>query len=90
MAKYQAVIGLEIHVQLLTETKAFCSCSTKFGNPANTQTCPVCLGLPGTLPVLNEKAFRFAIKTALALNCKIPESVIFDRKNYYREKSGLA
>lgn len=83
MNSYQAIIGLEIHVQLLTESKAFCSCSSKFGMPANTQTCPVCLGLPGVLPVLNQKAFHYAIKAALALNCQITKCVVFDRKNYY-------
>jgi aspartyl-tRNA(Asn)/glutamyl-tRNA(Gln) amidotransferase subunit B len=83
MKGYQPVIGLEIHVQLLTESKVFCSCSTKFGAPPNTQTCPVCLGLPGVLPVLNEKAFHYAIKTALALNCEIAKEIKFDRKNYY-------
>ncbi|HDM08802.1 MAG TPA: Asp-tRNA(Asn)/Glu-tRNA(Gln) amidotransferase GatCAB subunit B, partial [Candidatus Omnitrophica bacterium] len=83
MNKYVPVIGLEIHVQLKTRSKVFCTCSTKFGAPPNTQTCPVCLGLPGVLPVLNRKAFRYAIKTALALNCQITNSVRFDRKNYY-------
>jgi aspartyl-tRNA(Asn)/glutamyl-tRNA(Gln) amidotransferase subunit B len=83
MSKYIPVIGLEIHVQLKTRTKVFCPCSIKFGAPPNTQTCPVCLGLPGVLPVLNQKAFRYAVKTALALNCKIANWVRFDRKNYY-------
>jgi len=81
--KYETVIGLEVHVQLLTETKAFCGCSTKFGLPPNSSTCPVCLGLPGVLPVLNEKAFSYAIRTALALNCEIQNFIKFDRKNYY-------
>src|SRR3989338_5405708 len=81
--KYQTVIGLEVHLQLATETKAFCGCSTKFGNPPNSQTCPVCLGFPGVLPVLNEKAFYFSVKVALALNCKIQDLIKFDRKNYY-------
>ena len=83
MKNYEIVIGLEVHVQLATESKAFCSCSTKFGLPPNTSTCPVCLGLPGALPVLNEKAFLYAIKTALALNCKMQSIIKFDRKNYY-------
>ncbi|MFH1381019.1 MAG: Asp-tRNA(Asn)/Glu-tRNA(Gln) amidotransferase subunit GatB [Candidatus Omnitrophota bacterium] len=83
MEKYETVIGLEVHVQLLTETKVFCGCSTKFGLLPNSSTCPVCLGLPGSLPVLNEKAFIYAIKTALALNCTIQDTIKFDRKNYY-------
>jgi len=83
MQKYETVIGLEVHVQLLTETKAFCGCATKFGLAPNSSTCPVCLGLPGVLPVLNEKAFRYALKTALALGCTIQDVIKFDRKNYY-------
>ena len=81
--KYEVVIGLEAHVQLFTESKAFCGCSTKFGLAPNSSTCPVCLGLPGVLPVLNKKAFLYAIKTALALNCRIQDIIKFDRKNYY-------
>jgi len=81
--KYETVIGLEAHVQLSTETKAFCGCSAKFGLPPNSSTCPVCLGLPGALPVLNEKAFFYAVKTALALSCKVQNFIKFDRKNYY-------
>ena len=69
--KYETVIGLEVHLQLATRTKVFCGCPTKFGRSANSQTCPVCLGFPGSLPVLNEDAFGFAVKVALALNCKI-------------------
>lgn len=80
---YETVIGLEVHLQLATKTKAFCGCSTKFGQGANSQTCPVCLGFPGSLPVLNEEAFFYAIKVALALNCKIQDLIKFDRKNYY-------
>ncbi len=80
---YEIVIGLEVHVQLSTKTKAFCGCSTTFGAPPNTQVCPVCLGLPGSLPALNKKAFEHAIKVALALDCDIQEKVKFDRKNYY-------
>ncbi|MDP3804686.1 MAG: Asp-tRNA(Asn)/Glu-tRNA(Gln) amidotransferase subunit GatB [Candidatus Omnitrophota bacterium] len=80
---YETVIGLEVHLQLATKTKAFCGCSTKFGSLPNSQTCPVCLGFPGSLPVLNEQAFLFSIKVALALDCRIQDLVKFDRKNYY-------
>jgi aspartyl-tRNA(Asn)/glutamyl-tRNA(Gln) amidotransferase subunit B len=80
---YETVIGLEVHLQLATQTKAFCGCSTKFGSKPNSQTCPVCLGFPGSLPVLNEKAFFYAIRVALALGCKIQNLIKFDRKNYY-------
>jgi len=81
----EVVIGLEIHVQLKTASKMFCGCSTKFGSAPNSQTCPVCLGLPGVLPVINARALELAVKTALALNCRIcPEGYTkFDRKNYY-------
>lgn len=81
--KYQPVIGLEIHVQLLTDSKIFCGCSTKFGAEPNSQTCPVCLGLPGALPVFNEKVAEFAIKAGLATNCTISPRSIFARKNYF-------
>ena len=77
------VIGLEVHVQLLTASKLFCGCSTKFGAAPNTQTCPVCIGMPGVLPVLNRKAVELAVKAALALNCTIPRATKWDRKNYY-------
>ncbi|MDD5653845.1 MAG: Asp-tRNA(Asn)/Glu-tRNA(Gln) amidotransferase subunit GatB, partial [Candidatus Omnitrophica bacterium] len=80
---YEAVIGLEVHVHLRTKSKAFCGCSTEFGSPPNTQTCPVCLGFPGSLPVLNKQALDFAILTGLALNCRVNEFTKFDRKNYF-------
>ena len=80
---YKTVIGLEVHVQLLTNSKLFCSCSTKFGQVPNSQVCPICLGMPGVLPVINEKAVRLGIKSALALNCKISEFTQFARKNYF-------
>lgn len=80
---YDVYIGLEVHLQLSTKTKAFCSCSTVFGEAPNSQTCPVCLGFPGTLPVLNKEALIRAIKVALTLNCSIAEKMKFDRKNYY-------
>src|ERR1700675_4956351 len=83
LAKYEPVIGLEVHVHLLTASKIFCSCSTRFGDPPNTNVCPVCLGLPGALPVLNRKAVEFAALAAMALQCRVNEASIFARKNYF-------
>ncbi len=80
---YEAVIGIEVHAELATETKLFCGCRTQFGAPPNSQTCPVCLGLPGVLPVLNRRAFEYALKVALALECQVDARTSFDRKNYY-------
>jgi aspartyl-tRNA(Asn)/glutamyl-tRNA(Gln) amidotransferase subunit B len=82
-SQFEPVIGLEVHVQLLTASKIFCSCSTKFGAPPNTNVCPVCLGMPGVLPVLNRKAVEFAVLASMALNCRINETSIFARKNYF-------
>ncbi len=81
--KYEAVIGLEVHAQMLTDTKVFCGCSTKFGSEPNTQTCEICIGMPGVLPVLNKKALEFAIRTGLATHCTISSYSRFARKNYF-------
>ncbi|MFC1593728.1 Asp-tRNA(Asn)/Glu-tRNA(Gln) amidotransferase subunit GatB [Candidatus Omnitrophota bacterium] len=83
MSSYETIIGLEVHVHIKTKTKAFCGCSTEFGKQPNSQTCPVCLGLPGSLPVLNAQYLQFAIRTALAFNCSVSSFTKFDRKNYY-------
>ena len=81
--KYEPVIGLEVHAQLLTKSKAFCGCTTKFGNAPNANTCPVCLGMPGVLPVLNKSVVEFAMKMGLATNCTIAPKSVFARKNYF-------
>ena len=83
MTEYEAVIGMEVHAELLTESKMFCGCPTTFGAAPNTQVCPVCLGLPGSLPVPNRRAVEFVVRAALALNCEISPRSIFYRKNYY-------
>ena len=84
MAKqYETVIGLEVHVELATKTKIFCSCSTEFGGAPNTHTCPVCTGMPGSLPVLNKQVVEYAIAVGLATNCSITQYCKFDRKNYF-------
>ena len=83
LAKYQPVIGLEVHVQLLTETKAFCGCINRYGGEPNTHICPVCLGLPGALPVLNRRAVELAVLAAKAINCEVRETSVFSRKNYF-------
>ncbi|MBI5562995.1 MAG: Asp-tRNA(Asn)/Glu-tRNA(Gln) amidotransferase subunit GatB, partial [Deltaproteobacteria bacterium] len=81
--KYEAVIGLEVHAQLLTASKLFCGCSTRFGAEPNTQVCPVCLGMPGTLPVINGRAVDFAVMMAVAVDCRVNERSVFARKNYF-------
>jgi aspartyl-tRNA(Asn)/glutamyl-tRNA(Gln) amidotransferase subunit B len=83
LAKYEPVIGLEVHAQLLSRSKIFCGCSTRFGDPPNSNVCPVCLGLPGTLPVLNKRAVEMGIRAALALNCTVHQHSRFARKNYF-------
>ncbi len=80
---YTTIIGLEVHVQLATDSKLFCGCSTQFGAEPNTQTCPVCIGMPGSLPVMNREAYDLSLKTAVAVNCEIPEFTKWDRKQYF-------
>ena len=82
MAEYEVVVGLEVHCELATKTKLFCRCSTRFGDPPNTNVCPICLGFPGTLPKPNKEAVRLAVIAAKALNCEINLSSKFDRKNF--------
>ncbi|MFV8828665.1 Asp-tRNA(Asn)/Glu-tRNA(Gln) amidotransferase subunit GatB [Alkalihalobacterium sp. APHAB7] len=88
--KFETVIGLEVHVELKTKSKIFCGCSTEFGAPPNTHTCPICLGHPGVLPVLNKQAVEYAMRAAIALNCEIAEETKFDRKNYFYPDSPKA
>ena len=83
MTDYEPVIGLEIHVQLSTRTKMFCGCELSFGDPPNTHTCPTCLGLPGALPVVNEKAIEYGLMIGMALGCELAERSLFHRKNYF-------
>ena len=83
MEKYEIVIGLEIHAELCTESKLFCNCAYIFGASANDCTCPICLGMPGTLPVFNKRAIEFAVRAGLAMDCEITDSSKFDRKNYF-------
>src|SRR3984893_18602619 len=83
LARYEAVIGLEVHAQLLTKSKIFCGCANRFGNAPNTNVCPVCLGLPGTLPILNKRAVELAMRASLAINCTVHEHSRFARKNYF-------
>ncbi|WP_159885226.1 Asp-tRNA(Asn)/Glu-tRNA(Gln) amidotransferase subunit GatB [Paenibacillus puerhi] len=89
-SKYETVIGLEVHVELHTKSKIFCGCSTSFGAPPNSHTCPVCLGHPGVLPVLNKQALEYAIKASMALNCQVATDTKFDRKNYFYPDSPKA
>ena len=81
--QYSTVCGLEVHTELATKTKIFCSCSTEFGGEPNTHVCEICSGMPGTLPVLNKKVLEFAVRTGLATNCEITMYNKFDRKNYF-------
>ncbi len=87
MSKYEVVIGLEVHAQLKTKSKLFCSCPTTFGEPPNQNTCPVCAAMPGALPVVNKKAVEYATKMALAVNCKINKNSLFARKKLFLSRS---
>ncbi|NQT19421.1 MAG: Asp-tRNA(Asn)/Glu-tRNA(Gln) amidotransferase GatCAB subunit B, partial [Planctomycetes bacterium] len=80
---YEVVIGLETHAQLNTRSKLFCGCSTKFGSPPNANTCPVCIGMPGVLPVMNEAALEKVIRIAIVMNCEIEQHTYMDRKSYW-------
>ena len=83
MPEYEVVVGLEVHARLSTESKMFCACPSGYGAEPNTQICPVCAGMPGALPVLNEKAVEYAVRAGLALNCSIRSDSVFARKNYF-------
>ena len=83
MKQYETVIGLEVHVELATKTKIFCGCKTDFGAEPNTHVCPICTGMPGSLPILNKQVVEFALRAGLALNCQINQFCKFDRKNYF-------
>ena len=83
MIQHKVIVGLEIHVQLCTRSKMFCGCAVEFGEQANSLVCPVCLGMPGVLPVMNKKAFEYSVLAGLALNCEIPSVTKWDRKSYY-------
>ena len=83
MADWEVVIGLEVHAELLTKSKVFCGCSTEFGADPNSQVCPICMGLPGTLPLLNKRAVELAVKAGLALQCRVNQFSVFARKQYF-------
>jgi len=83
MSNFEIVIGLEVHTQIKTKSKIFCSCSTEFKSPPNTNICPVCCGYPGVLPVFNKRVLELAVRVSLALNCEVNDSIYFERKNYF-------